>query len=148
MWTAVHALISSRNRLNTSINEKRSFEATTSSTFGNRENQLESKSYNLLASNQQIQEIVKTYSTCLQNQRKQSSEPMMPRCTTLSIQIVGTNLFHWNGQDFVLVVDYYDRYWEIEKLYDRCSSNNKEDQECVFKNRDIRNCLKWQWSIV
>ena len=32
-------------------------------------------------------------------------------------QIVGTVLFHWSGQDFVLVVDYYSRYWEIEKLY-------------------------------
>ena len=32
-------------------------------------------------------------------------------------EIVGTYLFHWNEQDFVLVVDYYSRYWEIQKLY-------------------------------
>ena len=32
-------------------------------------------------------------------------------------QIVGIDLFHWNGQGFVLVVDYYSRYQEIGKLY-------------------------------
>ena len=32
-------------------------------------------------------------------------------------QIVGIDLFHRNGQGFVLVVDYYSRYWEIGKLY-------------------------------
>ena len=47
-------------------------------------------------------------------------------------QIVGTDLFHW-PKDFLLVVDYYNRYLETEKLYKTCSNNNKEDQECVFK---------------
>lgn len=28
-----------------------------------------------------------------------------------------TDSFHWNRQEFVLVLDYYSRYWEIEKLY-------------------------------
>ena len=62
--------------------------------------------------------IVKTCSTCLHNQRKQSGEPMMPSDVSQYLfEIVGTYLFHWNGQDFVLVVDYYSRYWEIQKLY-------------------------------
>ena len=30
-------------------------------------------------------------------------------------------------------MDYYNRYLETEKLYKTCSNNNKEDQECVFK---------------
>ena len=29
---------------------------------------------------------------------------------------MGTDFFYWNGQDFLLIVDYYSRYWEIEKL--------------------------------
>ena len=32
-------------------------------------------------------------------------------------QMVESDLFHWNDQDFVLVVNYYSRYWEIEKLH-------------------------------
>ena len=68
--------------------------------------------------NRQKDVIVKTCSTCLHNQRKQSGEPMMPSDVSQYLfEIVGTYLFHWNEQDFVLVVDYYSRYWEIQKLY-------------------------------
>ena len=31
-------------------------------------------------------------------------------------QVVGTDLFHWNGQEYIIVVDYYSRLWEIERL--------------------------------
>ena len=31
-------------------------------------------------------------------------------------QIVGTDLFLWNGQEYIIVVDYYSRFWEIERL--------------------------------
>ena len=33
-------------------------------------------------------------------------------------QIVASDLFNWNNQDFVIVVDYYSKYWEMERLYD------------------------------
>ena len=29
-----------------------------------------------------------------------------------------SDLFNGNNQDFVIVVDYYSKYWEIERLYD------------------------------
>ena len=32
-------------------------------------------------------------------------------------QMVGSDSPNWNGKDFVLVVDYHSRYWDIEKLY-------------------------------
>ena len=67
--------------------------------------------------NQQIEEMVKTCTTCLHNQRKQSPEPLMlSDIPHYPFQMVGTDLFHWNGQDFILMVDYNSRYWEIEKL--------------------------------
>ena len=56
--------------------------------------------------NQQIEEIVKTCNTYIHNQRKQSCEPMLPSDVPhYPFQIVEIDLFHWNGQDFVLVVD-------------------------------------------
>ena len=32
-------------------------------------------------------------------------------------QIAGTDLFHWNDQNFLLAVDYHRKHWEIELLY-------------------------------
>ena len=62
--------------------------------------------------------MVNTCSTCLHNQKQHPREPMMPSDVLhYSFQMVGSDLFHWNDQDFVLVVDYYSRYWKIEKLH-------------------------------
>ena len=36
-------------------------------------------------------------------------------------QIVGVDLFHWNGQNFLLVVDYHSKYREIKRLYSTTS---------------------------
>ena len=38
-----------------------------------------------------------------------------------SFEIVGTDLFHWNDQNFLLVVDYHRKYWDIESLYSTTS---------------------------
>ena len=52
-----------------------------------------------------------------QNQRKQEKDPMMASdIAVYPFQIVGTDLFHWNGQNFSLVVDYRSKYWKIERL--------------------------------
>ena len=32
-------------------------------------------------------------------------------------QVVGTDLFHRNCQNSLIIVDYYSRFWDIEKLY-------------------------------
>ena len=58
--------------------------------------------------------MVKKCSTCQQNQRKQQREPQA--MYQYPFQMVGSDLLNLNGQDFVLVVDYYSRYWENEKL--------------------------------
>ena len=36
-------------------------------------------------------------------------------------QVVGTDLFHWNGQENLIVVEYYRIYWEILRLHDTIS---------------------------
>ena len=68
--------------------------------------------------NKQIKNMVKKDSTCQQNQRKQHCEPMKAsNVPQYILQMVGSYLFNWNGQDFVLLVDYHSKYWDIEKLY-------------------------------
>ena len=67
--------------------------------------------------NRQNEDMVKSCETCLENQKKQTKETMIgSEIPKYPFQVVGTVLFYWNGQDFLLIVDYYSRYWEIEKL--------------------------------
>ena len=40
-----------------------------------------------------------------------AKEPMLT-----TFQIVGTDLFHWDGQEYIIVVNYYSRFWQIERL--------------------------------
>ena len=62
--------------------------------------------------------MVKKCSTCQQNQRKQQHEPMKAEdVPQYPFQMVGSDSLNSCSQDFVLVVDYYSRYWDIEKLY-------------------------------
>ena len=43
---------------------------------------------------------------CLKNQRKQEKEPIIAsNIAVYPFQIVVADLFHWNGQNFLLVVD-------------------------------------------
>ena len=68
--------------------------------------------------NREIEDMVKLCKICIKNQRKQENEPMTASDVAVyPFQIVGTDLFHWNGQNFLLAVDYHSKYWEIELLY-------------------------------
>ena len=52
-------------------------------------------------------------------------------------QMVGSDLFHWNEQDFVLVVDYYSRYWEIEKLHKTDAATTIKKIKSIFSRTEI-----------
>ena len=68
--------------------------------------------------NRQIEDIVKSCNACLENQKKQTMEPLIvSQIPNYPFEVVEADLFYWNSQDFLLIVDYYSRYWEIEKLY-------------------------------
>ena len=58
---------------------------------------------------------MKQCSECCKNQL-QRAEPLMPtQLPELPWQKVGTDLFHWKSNQYLLIVDYYSRYIEISK---------------------------------
>ena len=72
--------------------------------------------------NTEIEHMVKLCNICIKNQRKQKEQPMITSdIAVYPFQIVGTDPFHWNGQNFLLLVDYHSKYWEIERLYSTTS---------------------------
>ena len=65
----------------------------------------------------QIDQMVTNYSTCQELRFNNSAEPMLPNeIPQYPWQIVATDLFLWNDVTYIVVVDYYSRYWEIPSL--------------------------------
>ncbi|XP_049517017.1 uncharacterized protein LOC125942820 [Dermacentor silvarum] len=63
-----------------------------------------------------LQTLVSNCPTCAET-RVQCSEPMLPSVTpTRPWEEVGVDLFHLNGQDYVLLVDYPSRFPEVISL--------------------------------
>ena len=43
--------------------------------------------------------------------------PVLPHCIPdRPWQVVATDLFTWNNEDYIVTVDYYSRYFELDKL--------------------------------
>lgn len=64
-----------------------------------------------------IEEIVFMCNTCLEKRNDNPKEPLMPHeVPERPWQIVATDLFYWDGQDFVTIADYYCRYFKVYPL--------------------------------
>ena len=56
--------------------------------------------------------------------------------------MVGSDLLKWNGQDFLVVVDYYSRYWDIEKLYRTDSATVIKKLKHIFSRMGIPEVMR------
>ena len=57
-------------------------------------------------------------------------------------QMVGSHLLNWNGQDFVLVVDYYNRYWGIQNFYRKDSATVIKKLKHIFSSMGITEVMR------
>ncbi len=65
----------------------------------------------------QIEHIVQTCPTCLKFQSKQQKEPMISHPKPdRPWQIIGSDIFELNGKKYLLLVDYYSGYFEVDEL--------------------------------
>ena len=61
--------------------------------------------------------MVKLCAACQELRNSNTKQPMISsELPDYPFQVVGTDLFHWNGHDNLIVVDYYSRYWQILRL--------------------------------
>ena len=61
----------------------------------------------------QIEDLVRECPTCIRTKTNRAEPMIPPQLPGRPFQKVGTDLFEWKGQQFVLVVDYFSRYCEI-----------------------------------
>lgn len=69
----------------------------------------------------------------LRTQKFKQKEP--PEILNLPQHAVGTDLFHWNRSDYLMVVDYYLRYFKIAKLEKHQCKNS--DFKSIFARHGI-----------
>lgn len=87
---------------------------------------------------QQVRDMILTCTTCLTHRNSKPREPLiMTEVPEYPLQAVATDLFTWEDQDFLAVVDYYSRFFEIFKL------KNTTSQSVISKLQESfsRNCI-------
>lgn len=55
---------------------------------------------------------------------------------------VGTDLFHWNGSDYLIVVNYYSRYFEISQLENISSKTVITHFKSIFASHGIPSTVR------
>ena len=67
--------------------------------------------------NKQIEDVVSSCTICQELRHRNAQEPMIPHeIPQHPWQIVATDALPWNSGLYLIVVDYYSRYWEVAKL--------------------------------
>ncbi|CAC5382924.1 unnamed protein product [Mytilus coruscus] len=67
--------------------------------------------------NAQITDFISKYSVCLESRRSNTKKPMAESETPeLPWMTVGIDIFYWNNNNYLIIVDYYSRYFEIARL--------------------------------
>ena len=91
----------------------------------------------------QIENMVSNCSTCEELRLSNPREPMIPHeIPQYPWQIVATDLFAWNGGNYIVVVDYYSRYWEIASLRSMTSTAVIAKLRQVFARHGIPETVK------
>ena len=84
-----------------------------------------------------IENLVRECPTCIKTKANRA-EPMIPsQLPEGPLQKVGTDLFEWKGQEFVLVVDYFSRYCEIGVLRKSTSQEVINHLKAIFAHHGI-----------
>jgi hypothetical protein len=67
--------------------------------------------------NSDITEMISNCSTCMDFRSKNPREPLSPTpIPDGPWQTVGSDLFTWNNEDYLVIVDYYSKFFEVSKL--------------------------------
>ena len=87
---------------------------------------------------QRIAEMVSKCNMCLEHRKENTKEPMIPfRIPTIPWEVVATDLFTLDNSDYLLIVDYYSRFFEVVKLPDTKSTTVITHSKSIFSRHGI-----------
>ena len=70
-----------------------------------------------------IENAIKECEICQANQRSQQKETLIQHETpTRPWEVLGTDLFHFEGENYLIVADYYSKFFFVRKVNGQCTS--------------------------
>ena len=88
--------------------------------------------------NEQIETVVSKCDTCQEFQMSNPKEPMVQApIPSRPWEIVATDLFQWEQNNYMVVVDYYSRYIEIARLENTTSKTVVNHTKSIFARHGI-----------
>ncbi|XP_041867384.1 uncharacterized protein K02A2.6-like [Melanotaenia boesemani] len=85
-----------------------------------------------------ITSTVENCPICQERRASNPKEPLIPhQIPERPWQIVASDLFTWKGEEYLLVVDYYSRYFEIERLYSATSGSVITKLKAIFARHGV-----------
>ncbi|MEW8560660.1 MAG: RNase H-like domain-containing protein, partial [Candidatus Thiodiazotropha sp.] len=85
-----------------------------------------------------IKEMVLNCSTCIEHRNSNAKEPLLPHeIPEYPWQNVATDLFTWDDKNYIIIVDYYSNYFEVEILSSTKSSAIVSKLKRVFSTHGI-----------
>ena len=71
----------------------------------------------------EVKEMIAACETCRKYEKSQPNQPLMPlEIPSRPWERIGVNLFTFDNKDFLITVDYFSNYWEIDKLSNTLAS--------------------------
>ena len=86
-----------------------------------------------------IDNMIRKCDVCQHNQTAQPKEEMIPIDATYPWEMVGSDMFHFRGDEYLLVVDYYSSYPIIRKLSSTTSCAVVSKLKLIFSEFGIPN---------
>ena len=73
--------------------------------------------------NKDIEERTRTCATCQEHRRSQQKEPLIQHeVPTRPWQVLGTDLFFFDGDTYLIIADYYLKFFFVRKMPTQCTS--------------------------
>lgn len=91
----------------------------------------------------EIEDMIRNCSKCAEIQNRLPKQPLMPTETPeLPFEEVASDLFEFEGKQYVVLVDYYSKYIEVNELKDQRSRTTIEALKSQFSRHGIPATLR------
>lgn len=88
--------------------------------------------------NAQIQDMISHCQPCLTHRKENCKQPLIPHeIPTRAWEKIGADIFHFNNNSYLLIIDYFSKFVEVEKLNNLTSQTVIDKLKKIFSRQGI-----------